>query len=230
MPDDAPRPREELPTPPPWLPPRARFPHLRIVGVLGGVASGKSTAARALEEAGCLRLDADELSRARFAEPEVRDALLQRFGPAVLGTAGAVDRAAVARATFGDEKARRFLEGLIHPAVRARLLEALAEAERDAAAAGGTRWVVLDIPLLAESGWIHLCDHALFLETESAKRDARAQRDRGWAPGEVARREAAQIPLDLKRRLAERIFANEDVASLRAELRAWLEALRASRG
>jgi dephospho-CoA kinase len=230
MTHDAPPPRAELPPPPPWLPPRAHFPHLRIVGILGGVASGKSTAARALADAGCLRLDADELSRARFAEPEVREALVHRFGPAILGPDGGPDRAAVARATFADEAARRYLESLIHPAVRARLLEALVEAERLAAGTGRVRWIVLDIPLLAESGWIHLCDHVLFLETPSAQRDARARRDRGWEAGEVARREAAQVPLDLKRRLAERIFANEDVGALRAELGAWLEASRSHPG
>ncbi|MBL8898201.1 MAG: dephospho-CoA kinase [Planctomycetes bacterium] len=222
--------RAELAPPPPWLPPRARFPHLRIVGVLGGVAAGKSTAARVLEEAGALRLDADALALRRLEEPEVRKALRERFGPEVLDAEGRVDRPALARLAFSAPAARRELEELIHPVVRARLAAALDAAERAAEADGSPRWVVLDVPLLVESGWAHLCDHLLFLETPAAVREARARADRGWGDGEVARREAAQVALEVKRRLAERIFANEDVAALRESLLAWLREARARSG
>ncbi|MBK9383351.1 MAG: dephospho-CoA kinase [Planctomycetes bacterium] len=219
----------ELAPPPSWLPPRVRFPHLRIAGVLGGVASGKSTAARVLEEAGCLRLDADALARARLDTGEVRSALLARFGPQVLDACGQVDRAALAQLAFAAPSARRELEELIHPEVRRQMLAALEEEEGRSLASGTPRWVVLDVPLLVESGWIHLCDHVLFLETPAALRDARARADRGWNAGEVARREAAQVPLEVKRRLAERIFANEDVAALREQLLAWLRDARERR-
>lgn len=218
--------RRALGPAPDWLPERSHYPHLRLFGVLGGVASGKSTAARILEELGCTRIDADAEARQRLEEPGLRSHLIELFGPEVERPDGTVDRPHIARRAFADAQVRERLERLIHPEVRARMVAALDAAENAAQQAEAPREVVLDVPLLVESGWVHLCDHLIFLDTAATERDARAQRDRAWESGETARREATQVPLDLKRRLAERIFKNEDVARLRTELGAWLRDLR----
>ncbi len=179
-----------------------------VLGVLGGVASGKSAAAALLAGPGGLVLSADAAAHAALAEPEVRDAIRAAFGPTVLGPDGAVDRQALAAIVFRDPGARRQLEGWIHPRVRATLHAAL-----EAARAEGRPRVVLDVPLLlehdAQHGLARACDHLVFIEVPDAERERRAARSRGWQPGEVLRREAAQLPLDQKRRRADVVVPND---------------------
>ncbi len=119
---------------------------MKTIGLVGGVASGKSLAAQALVELGASLLDADRTGHAVMAEdPEVRQALLSRWGDAVLTSDGHIDRAAVARRIFASSESaaveRTFLEGVLHPPIRQRLIE-----EREQAAAAGKPAVVLDAP------------------------------------------------------------------------------------
>lgn len=117
-----------------------------IIGLTGGVASGKSTVARAFEalQPGCV-IDADRAARA-VVEPgsEGLAAVLAAFGPGVLTAEGALDRAALRQRVFADSAARKTLEALLHPRIRAWMLAR--------AAAAATPYVVMDIPLLAEGG------------------------------------------------------------------------------
>lgn len=117
-----------------------------IIGLTGGVASGKSTVARAFEalQPGCV-IDADRAARA-VVEPgsEGLAAVLAAFGPGVLTAEGALDRAALRQRVFADPAARKTLEALLHPRIRAWMLAR--------AAAAATPYVVMDIPLLAEGG------------------------------------------------------------------------------
>ncbi len=151
-------------------------------------------------------IDADRLAREVLGDPELARDLAQAFGEGVFGPAG-VDREALARAVFDDPEARDRLEGWIHPRVRARILAALAEAE-----AQGTERVALDVPLLLENdsrhGLVARCDHLVFVDAPLEERERRAIEHRGWAPGEVARREAAQLPLDQKRARADFVISN----------------------
>ena len=121
-------------------------PRRLVIGLTGGVASGKSTVARAFEaqHPGCL-VDADVAARA-VVEPgtEGLAAVVAHFGPEVLGTDGALDRAALRARVFGDVGQRKALEALLHPRIRAWML---ARAE-----AATTPYVVFDIPLLTEGG------------------------------------------------------------------------------
>lgn len=187
--------------------PRAA-PRTVVLGVLGGIACGKSRVAAGLAGPGGLVVSADALAHEALASPEVRAAVAQDFGPGVLGADGAVDRAALARVVFADGAARRRLEGWIHPWVRARIWAALEGARRE-----GRPRVVLDVPLLlehdAEHGLAGACDHLVFVEVPAAARDRRAVLTRGWEPGEVARREAAQLPLSEKRRRADVVVRND---------------------
>jgi dephospho-CoA kinase len=133
-------------------------------------------------------------------------ALRQRWGNAVFSVDGHVDRAAVARRVFAeDDQAmadREFLEDLLHPRIRRRL-----EALRQQFAAEGKRAAVLDAPLLLEAGWGAMCDVVLLID---APRQARREwaRQRGWTEEEFARREAAQWPVEQKRRAADVIIQN----------------------
>jgi dephospho-CoA kinase len=180
----------------------------RIVGVLGGIGSGKSTVARLLAADGGVRIDADREAHAVLALPEVRAELARLFGPEVLGPDGAVDRKALARRVFASEEDRKRLEALTHPRIRDRIRRAL-----DAALARGVPRVVLDVPLLVENeaqhGLLSRCHELWFVDASLESRDARARRSRGWPAGEVERRERTQTPLSEKRTLADVVISNE---------------------
>jgi dephospho-CoA kinase len=180
---------------------------MKVIGVLGGIASGKSRVAALLAGPGGEVLDADRLAREALTSPEGVARLREDFGPEVIGPDGAPDRAALAERVFSDPEARRRLEDWTHPVVRASIRERLAEAR-----ARGALRVVLDVPLLLENDARHgltaLCDHLVFVDTPLEERDRRAVRDRHWKPGEVARREAAQLSLEEKRARADAVIDN----------------------
>ncbi|MBM4059773.1 MAG: dephospho-CoA kinase [Planctomycetes bacterium] len=172
-----------------------------VVGLLGGVASGKSAVAGLFAAHGLRHVDADALARAAAAEPEVVAAVAAAFGPAVLASAG-LDREALGRLVFADAAARRRLEAILHPRILARIDSALAAAR----AAGES--VLLDAPLLLETGLDRCCDHVVFVAASEATRAARAAA-RGWPADELARREATQLPLAEKQARASRTLDND---------------------
>jgi dephospho-CoA kinase len=187
-------------------PPEA--PRTTVIGVLGGIASGKSTVARLLAGPQGAVLDADHVAHGVLQSEEIRDLVRERHGEGVLDGRGEVDRAALGAIVFADRDARKELEGWIHPRVRATLHASLEDA-----AARGVPTVVLDVPLLLEHaeehGLLELCDHLVFVDAPADARDQRAVRDRGWEPGEVVRREAAQMPLSTKRDRADVVISND---------------------
>lgn len=177
------------------------------LGVLGGIASGKSAVARLLAGGEGEILDADRLAREALGSEAGRTFLLERFGPEVLTSRGEPDREALAALVFSEPDARADLEGWIHPRVRERIRAGLEEAR-----ARGARRVVLDVPLLLENNEQHgladLCDFLIFVDSDPDERDARARERRGWSEGEVARREAAQLSLEQKRERAHFVIVN----------------------
>jgi len=181
--------------------PNAAFapgPRPQLVGVLGGIPSGKSRAARELAGPAGRVIDADELAREVLAGPELRPLLIEHFGPSAVGADGTPDRTRIGALAFGDPALRRALESWIHPRVRATISARLRQAQADRCPR-----VVLDVPLLLENdpehGLARLCDQLVYVESDLAERERRAQAARGWAIGEVARRESAQLPQAEKR-------------------------------
>jgi dephospho-CoA kinase len=160
------------------------------VGLTGGIASGKSTAAVLLAERGALVVDADVLAR-EVVEPGTPGlaALVRRFGPSVLGPDGRLDRAALGRLVFaGDEAsraARRDLEAVVHPAVRARAAELEAEA-------GPDRVVVHVIPLLVETGQASSFDLVVVVDVPEEVQRVRLLARGGLSEAEADGRIAAQ--------------------------------------
>ncbi len=185
----------------------APAPRPLVLGVMGGVASGKSRVARLLAGEDGAHVDADALAHAALETPAARAWVAERVGAHALGEAR-VDRAAVARAVFADPALRRELEALIHPMVRASIAEALAAARREQRPR-----VVLDVPLLLENDAQHQlvaqCDALVFVDTDATVRRARARATRGWSDEELARREAAQLPLEFKRSRADVVIPND---------------------
>ena len=164
------------------------------VGLTGGVASGKSTVAALLRELGAVVVDSDVLAR-EVVEPGTPGlaAVVDAFGPGVLTADGALDRAALGGVVFGDEAARRRLEAILHPLIRARA------AELEAASPEGTV-VVHDIPLLVETGQADRFDAVLVVDVPVETQVERMVRDRGMSREDALARVAAQA--DREQRLA----------------------------
>ena len=183
-------------------------PSIPVIGLVGGIGAGKSAVARALQA--ILRaeiLDADQAGHRALLDESVRSRLVGRFGPEILSAAGEIDRKKLARLVFGDSAEqrtnRRDLEAVVHPWIRADLLARL-EAIRQR---GETDVVLLDAPILLESGWDSICDAVAYVDTPWEVRLARVA-SRGWTAEELQRREASQMPLDEKRRRSDVILDN----------------------
>jgi dephospho-CoA kinase len=167
------------------------------LGIVGGVASGKSAAAQALVRRGATLVDADQVGHEVLGDPEVIAAFRQRWGDAVVGPDGQIVRREVARRVFGDDPAavreREFLNSISHPRIGQRL-----SARLDQLRSQGVALVVLDAALLFETGWDQLVDGVLFVDTPRQQRLQRAL-ERGWTPEQFAAREASQWPVNEKR-------------------------------
>jgi dephospho-CoA kinase len=178
---------------------------MRVIGIVGGVASGKSRVAEGFARLGARIIRADEIGHEVLREPDVKRALRDRWGTEVFGSDGEVDRAAVAGRVFGpgQEEERRYLETLTHPRITAAMQAQLDQWRRD----GGVPAAILDAAVLLEAGWHRMCDKIVFVEAGREERFKRASR-RGWSEAEFASREAAQISLQEKRKLADGVIDN----------------------
>lgn len=177
-----------------------------VIGLLGGIASGKSTVAEELRKLGAGVLDADRAGHEALRLPSVMSVIRQRWGDTVFNSAGEVDRAAIARIVFAPSEAApaelRFLEQLTHPEIGRLLAEQAGDI-----ASGTAPAVVLDAPVMMKAGWDNYCDRIVFVDAPRSIRLARAL-ERGWSQEDFDRREAAQEALDEKRSRADRIIDN----------------------
>ena len=168
-----------------------------VLGLAGGVGSGKSTIAAIFKKLGSRVIDADAIGRSVIDLPRIRTKLVRSWGREILAD-GRVDRAALARRAFRSKKSVARLNRMVHPEILRRI-------RREIARASGV--VVLDAALLYETGADGLCDRVLFISAPRALR-ARRLTTRGWAPGESSRRERLQLPAAYKRKKADYIIDN----------------------
>jgi dephospho-CoA kinase len=177
-----------------------------VLGIVGGVASGKSAVAEEFSRIGLPLLDADALGHAVLHDPDVIAAFRDRWGAEVIDEQGQVVRRAVARRVFGDDTAardeRQFLNSVTHPRIRDRLRERLEELRRR-----GAPMAVIDAALLYETGWSQLCDAVVFVDVPRELRVQRAAA-RGWSEEEFAAREASQWSVQEKKARATWVLDN----------------------
>ncbi len=166
-----------------------------VIGIVGGIGSGKSLAASMFGEMGCAVIDVDRIGHDVLAEPEVIDAVRRRWSDAVINADGSVDRGALGRIVFADPAEMTALREISWPRIGERLARQVGEALAD----GAFRAVVVDAAVLFEAGWDANCTHVVFVDAPEALRRERVAR-RGWSAEELERRENQQIPLDSKRR------------------------------
>ncbi len=186
----------------------------RRIGLTGGIATGKSSAARLLEQHhGLPVLDADLYAR-QALEPgqPATEAVLERFGPGVVSSGGVVDRRALGVIVFNNQDERRWLEQLVHPIVRQRFDQELVQLDTNPA-------VVLMIPLLFESGLEALCSETWLVDCDESQQLQRLMARDQLNEAEAQARMDAQWPLARKRPLADVLISNRgDAAALNAQL------------
>jgi len=197
-----------------------------LVGLTGGIGSGKSTVARMLADRGAVVLSADAFARQAVAAgtPAFRR-VVDLFGPDVVGGDGELDRAAIAAIVFDDAERRAALEEVIHPEVRRRIAEGIA------AEAGSDRVVVVDSPLLIETGAHRGFPTVVVVSASPATQIARLLA-RGMSEQDARARLAAQMPLEDKVVVADVVLDNEGTEEeLEAQVeRIWSDlSLRAAR-
>jgi dephospho-CoA kinase len=175
-----------------------------VLGLAGGIGSGKSTVADALKRLGAEVLDADAMVHAMLADPAVARRISRRFGKQVLAPDGAIDRKALGAAAFVSEKTVRELESMLHPEVIRRTKRHIASRRRT----DGAHVVVIDAPLLFEAGLDALCDEIFYVHAPKTERMKRVRERRGWTRAELERREKRQKSLDYKREEADLIIRN----------------------
>ncbi len=186
-----------------------------MIGLTGGIGSGKSTVAAMLAARGAIVVDADRIAR-EVVEPGAPAfaAIVERFGPSVVGADGRLDRARLAAIVFEDADARAALEAITHPAIQA-------EMARRVAAHAGAELVVMDVPLLKERRDPMAGVVVVDVPEEVAVR--RLVDQRGFDEADARRRIAAQISRQERRAIADLIVDNSgDLAQLEAEVgRVW---------
>lgn len=198
-----------------------------VVGLTGGIGSGKSTVAELLERHGAVVVDADRITR-DLQQPgtPVFEAMVERFGPAIVATDGTLDRAAVAGVVFSDPAALADLNRMVHPEVGKEIARRLSELE------GTDEIVVLDVPLMVETargGFAGL----LVVDVDPEVAVRRLVDGRGFSEDDARRRIAVQASRQERLGLADHVIENSGtVEELQEKVDAawaWIETLRDAR-
>jgi dephospho-CoA kinase len=176
------------------------------VGLTGGIATGKSRVGDLLAGAGIPVIRADDVGHEVLAgDPVIGATLAARYGDGILDDAGRLDRGALADVVFRDPSERRFLEGLLHPVIRAECMRRVAGYEAD-----GEDIVVIEAALIIEAGWQDVFDRLVVVTCPPEIQLARVTARDGVDEETALRRIRAQLPLAEKAAMADHLVVNDD--------------------
>jgi dephospho-CoA kinase len=172
-----------------------------IIGILGGVGSGKTAIAAEFGKLGCAVIDADEIAHELLDKPSVKKKTTARFGKAILNPRGKISRRKLAGIVFADVRKIAALGRILHPLVLQQVRKRIKRAKGQKL----VKAIVLDMPLLMEVGWAKRCDRLIFVE---CKAKIRAKRARKAGLGPLKNREKFQISLYKKKSIADNTIDN----------------------
>jgi dephospho-CoA kinase len=182
-----------------------------LIGIIGGIASGKSTVAAELGKLDCAVIDADTMAHELLREDPVRDEIIRLFGRGVVNASGEIDHQRLAKVVFTDARRLQTLNSVVHPRVLQRTEDRIAQYREDR----HIKAIVLDMPLLVEVGWADRCDRLIFVQCDRKRRIERARQKGRLDEKEIKIRENFQISLDKKATLADNaIDNNSDFSAL----------------
>jgi dephospho-CoA kinase len=184
-----------------------------IIGILGGIGSGKSTVAAEFAKLGCKVIDADKIARELLLyKKAVKEKVVGLFGRTILNSAGKIDREKLAEVVFADADKLSLINEIIHPLVLQRAQELIKQYDCQKQ----VKAIVLDMPLLVEVGWDKRCDKLIFVDCEQELRLDRAKK-LGFDKNQVKIRENFQISLDNKANLVDYTVENNSDFSVLAK-------------
>jgi dephospho-CoA kinase len=175
-----------------------------VIGLIGGIGAGKSTAARCFAQRGGFVIDADALGHEALRQPEIIEQVVARWRDRVRKPDGSLDRRAIGRIVFADPTERNALEQMVFPYIGRRCREEIARGLTDPAA----RFVVLDAAVLLEAGWNTAVDRIVYIDAPRDVRLARLNARSGWTDADLTAREAAQWPEEAKKARADAVLVN----------------------
>lgn len=192
-----------------------------ILGLTGGIATGKSTVSEMIRDCDIPVIDADDISRAVVAPgEEALEKIKIHFGNDVIRTDGTLDREKLGDIIFSSPEEREVLNQIVHPAVRMRMKE-IAESKKRA----GYQLIVMDIPLLIENNLFHLVDETVVVYAPPDLQRSRLMARNGYNENEAGKRIAAQMPIDEKCSYADHIIDNSgSLSNTKAQVAQLLEA------
>jgi dephospho-CoA kinase len=175
-----------------------------VIGLTGQIAAGKSLVAGIFAELGCAVINADVLAHEILEEVETKKFLRQRFGEDIFTSDGCVDRKRLGTVVFNDADRKKELEGFIHPRVIARQRELIEAYQAD----DRYKAIVIEVPLLLETGLQAECNWVILVEADLSIRQSRVCKNRNWSEEELSRREKFLYSIYLKRAVADAIVYN----------------------
>ena len=174
-----------------------------IIGIIGGIGSGKSTVAAEFAKLGCKVIDADKIAHELLDTKKIKEKITSLFGKYVLDSAGNIEHKRLANVVFNDPNKLKLLNETIHPLVLRSAEELIELYNRQ----NHVKAIVLDMPLLVEVGWAERCDKLIFVDCKEKIRAKRAEK-MGFDKNQLKIRENFQISLDKKKKLADNTVEN----------------------
>ncbi|QJW94112.1 dephospho-CoA kinase [Frigoriglobus tundricola] len=198
-----------------------RFKHgpKPVIGLVGAIGAGKSTAAKCFTARGGYAIDADALGHEALQQPEIIAALVGKWGEGICKPDGTLDRREIGRIVFADPRQRNALEATVFPYIGERTRQEIFSAQVNPAVA----FVLLDAAVLLEAGWGEMVDRLVYVDAPRDTRLARLAARNGWTEAELTAREAAQWPAAEKRARANAVLVNDaGIADLQCQVDRWL--------
>ncbi|MBN2591740.1 MAG: dephospho-CoA kinase [Sedimentisphaerales bacterium] len=181
-----------------------------IIGIMGGIGSGKSTVAAEFAKLGCKIIDADKIAHDLLEENDIREQVIALFSNDIIDSQGKIDRKKTAEIVFNNSELLFKLNNIIHPGVLQKTEELIEQYNKD----NLCKAIILDMPLLVEVGWDKRCDKLIFVDCDEKTRENR-KKNKFFEKNHIKNRENFQISLDKKKDIADNtVNNNSDFSTL----------------